>query len=106
VDAKRGNAEALKLTMFVRSIERLAQMAKESGHVVVNDDGIWQKAADGSPLQFTDGIGRKYSPRLPRATFDDWRKQRFISSDMSAPAEQGLVLRLTRVGLEQGLSAR
>jgi hypothetical protein len=91
--------------MFVLSIERLAQMAKVKGYVVVNDDGIWQKAADGSPLQFTDSIGHKFSPRLPRATFDDWRKQRFISSDKGAPAEQGLALRLTRAGLAQGLSA-
>lgn len=86
--------------MFVPSIERFVRMVEENGHVVVNDDGIWQKRADSSPLQFTDSIGRKFSPRLLRTDFDAWRKARLISQDLSAPAEQGLIFALTRRGLE------
>jgi hypothetical protein len=86
--------------MLVPSIERFVRMAGENGHVVVNDDGIWQKRADGGPLQFTDSIGRKFSPSLLRADFDAWCKARLISQDLSARAEQGLVFVLTRRGLE------
>ncbi len=86
--------------MFVPSIERFVRMAEENGHVVLNDDGIWQKRADGSPLQFTDSIGRKFSAPLLRADFDAWRKARLISQDPSVPAGRGLVFALTRDGLE------
>jgi len=86
--------------MFVPSIERFARMVEENGHVVLNDYGIWQKRADGSPLQLTDSIGRKFSPPLLRADFDAWRKARLIAQDLSAPAEQGLVFAPTRAGLE------
>jgi hypothetical protein len=65
-----------------------------------HDDGIWQKRADGGPLQLTDSIGRKFSPPLLRADFDAWRKARLISQDMSALAERGLVFALTQGGLE------
>ncbi len=85
--------------MFVPSIERFVRMAEENGHVVLNDDGIWQKRADGSPLQLTDSIGRKFSPPLLRADFDAWRKARLISQDLSV-AGRGLVFALTRDGLE------
>jgi hypothetical protein len=88
--------------MFVPSIERFARMVEENGHVVLTDDGIWQKRPDGSLLQFTDSIGRKFAPSLLRADFDAWRKARLISQDMSAPAEQGLVFALTRAGLKAG----
>ena len=77
--------------MFVPSIERLARMVAEDGHLVVNDEGIWQKRADGSPVQFTDSIGRKFSPPLLRADFDAWRRAKLISQDPSALAKQGLV---------------
>ncbi len=86
--------------MLVPSIERFARMVAENGHVVVDDDGIWQKRVDGSPLQFTDSIGRKFSPPLPRADFDAWRKARLISEDLSAPEEQGRVFAPTHAGLE------
>lgn len=86
--------------MFVPSIERLARMVAENGHVVVNDDGIWQKRADGSPLQFTDSIGRKFSPPLLRADFDAWRKAKLVSQDPSAPGALGRIFTPTRVGLE------
>ena len=86
--------------MFVPSIERLARMVAENGHVVVNDYGIWQKRADGSPLQFMDSIGRKFSPPLLRADFDAWRKAKLISQDPSASAEQGRVFAPTHAGLE------
>ncbi len=88
--------------MLVPSIERFARMVVENGHVVVNDNGIWQKRADGSPLQFTDSIGRNFSPPLLRADFDAWHKARLISQDRSAPPSQGLVFALTRAGLEVG----
>ena len=80
-------------------------MVAEDGHVVVNDEGIWQKRADGSPLQFTDSIGRKFSPPLQRADFDAWRKAKLISQDLSAPAEQGLVFATTPAGFEVGAKA-
>jgi hypothetical protein len=86
--------------MFIPSIERFARMAEENGHIVLDDDGIWQKRTDGSPLQFTDSIGRKYSPPLLRPDFDAWRKARLVSQDLSAPAERGLVFALTRRGLK------
>lgn len=86
--------------MFVPSIERFVRMVDENGHVVLNDDGIWQKRADGSPLQFTDGIGRKFSPPLLRADFEAWRTARFISQDISASRKQQLVFALTRRGIE------
>jgi hypothetical protein len=91
--------------MFVPSIERFVRMVKENGHVVVNGSGILQKRADGSPLQFTDSIGRKFSPPLLRADFNAWRKARLISRDLSAPAEQGFVFAPTRAGLEAGAKA-
>ena len=91
---------ALRPGMLVPSMERFARMAEENGYVVLNDDGIWQKRADGGPLQLTDSIGRKFSPPLLRADFDAWRKARLISQDMSAPAERGLVFALTHGGLE------
>ena len=90
---------------FVPSIERLARMVAENGHLVVNDEGIWQKRADGTPLQFTDSIGRKFSPPLQRADFDAWRRASLISQDPSASAEQGLVFAPTRTGLEVGAKA-
>ena len=80
-------------------------MVAENGRVVANDDGIWQKRADGSPLQFTDGIGRKFSLPLQRADFDAWRRARLISQDLSAPAEQGLVYGPTPAGFEVGTKA-
>jgi len=86
--------------MFVPSIERFVRMAEENGHVVLNDDGIWQKRADGSPLQLTDSIGRKFSAPLLRADFDAWRKARLISQDLSVPPGRGLVFALTRDGLK------
>ena len=86
--------------MYVPSIERFARMVEENGHVILDDDGIWQKRADGGSLQFTDSIGRKFSPPLLRADFEAWRKARLISRDKSAPAEQGLVFGLTQAGLE------
>jgi hypothetical protein len=85
---------------FVQSIERFARMVAENGHVVVNDDAIWQKRADGSPLQFTDSIGRKFSPPLLRPDFEAWRKARLISEDPSASGEQGRVFATTHAGLE------
>ncbi len=91
---------ALRPGMFVPSVERFARMAEENGYVVLNDAGIWQKRADGGPLQLTDSIGRKFSPPLPRKDFDAWRKARLISQDLSAPAERGLVFALTQGGLE------
>jgi len=91
--------------MFVPSIERLARMVAENGHLVVNDEGILQKSADGSPLQFTDSIGRKFSPPLLRADFDAWRRTRLISQDPSASAERGLVFAPTLTGLEVGAKA-
>ena len=94
-----GQRFALRLNMFVPSIERLLRMAEENGYVVLNDDGIWQKRADGSPLQLTDSIGRKFSPPLPRADFDAWRKARLISQDPSVSAGPSLVFALTREGL-------
>lgn len=87
------------MRMFVPSIERLARMVAENGHLVVNDEGIWQKRADGSPLQFTDSIGRKFSPPLLRADFEAWHRTRLISRDPSASAEQGLVFAPTHAGL-------
>ena len=80
-------------------------MVAENGHLVVNDEGIWQKRADGSPLQFTDSIGRKFSPPLQRADFDAWRRARLISQDLSAPAEHGLVFAPTPAGFEVGAKA-
>jgi hypothetical protein len=86
--------------MFVPSIERLARMVAENGRLVVNDEGIWQKRADGSPLQFTDSIGCKFSPPLLRADFDAWRGAKLISQDLSASAGQGRVFAPTHAGLE------
>ena len=86
--------------MSVPSIERLARMVAENGYLVANDEGIWQKRGDGSPLQFTDSIGRKFSPPLLRADFDAWRRARLISQDPSASAEQGRVFAPTHAGLE------
>lgn len=91
--------------MFVPSIERFARMVAENGHVVVNDSGIWQKRADGSPLQFTDSIGRKFSPLLLRADFDAWRKAKLVSQDPSAPRELGHIFAPTRAGLEAAAKA-
>jgi len=91
--------------MLVPSIERFARMVAENGHVVVDDDGIWQQRADGSPLQFTDSIGRRFSPPLPRADFDAWRRAKLISQDPSASAEQGLVFAPTPAGFEVGAKA-
>jgi len=88
------------LRMSVPSIERLARMVAENGYLVANDEGIWQKRGDGSPLQFTDSIGRKFSPPLLRADFDAWRRARLISQDPSASAEQGRVFAPTHAGLE------
>ena len=75
-------------------------MVAENGHLVVNAKGIWQKHADGSPAQFTDSIGRKFSPPLVRADFDAWRRAKLISQDLSASAEQGRVFAPTHAGLE------
>ncbi len=86
--------------MLIPSIERFARMVVENGHVVVDDDGIWQKRADGSPLQFTDSIGCKFSPPLRRADFDAWRRAKLISQDLSASAGQGRVFAPTHTGLE------
>jgi hypothetical protein len=86
--------------MFVPSAERFARMIAENGHVVVNDGGIWQKRADGSPLQFTDSIGRKFSPPLQRADFDAWRRAKLICQDLSTSAAQERVFAPTRTGLE------
>jgi hypothetical protein len=88
------------LGICVPSIERLVRMVAENGHLVVNDEGIWQKRADGSPLRFTDSIGRKFSPPLLRADFDAWRRAKLISQDLSASAEQGRVFAPTHAGLE------
>ena len=86
--------------MFVKSIERFVRMVDENGHVVITDDGIWQKRADGSPLQFTDSIGRKFSPPLLRSDFEAWRTARLIAQNMSASTKQRLVFALTRGGIE------
>ena len=86
--------------MFVPSIERFVRMAGENGHVVQNNDGIWQKRTDGSPLQFTDSIGRKFSPPLLRADFDAWCKAGLISQELSASAERGIVFAITPSGFE------
>lgn len=75
-------------------------MIEENGRVELNDDGIWQKRADGSLLQFTDAIGRKFSPPLPYAVFDAWRRVKLISQDMRVPAEQGIVFVPTRTALK------
>jgi len=91
---------ALRPGMFVPSIERFVRMVDENGHVALTDDGIWQKRADGSPLQFTDSMGRKFSPPLLRADFEAWRTARLISQDMSASTKQRLVFALTRGGVE------
>jgi hypothetical protein len=91
--------------MSVPSIERLARMVAENGYLVANDEGIWQKRGDGSPLQFTDSIGRKFSPPLLRADFDAWRRAKLISQDLSASAEQGLVFAPTPAGFEVGAKA-
>jgi len=80
-------------------------MVAENGHLVVNAKGIWQKHADGSPAQFTDSIGRKFSPPLLRADFDAWRRAKLISQDPSASAEQGLVFAPTPAGFEVGAKA-
>ena len=60
--------------------------------------------ADGSPLQFTDSIGHKFSPPLGRSDFDAWRKAELIAEDLIAPAKQGHdvihVFGLTGRGLE------
>ncbi len=80
-------------------------MVAENGHLVVNEEGIWQKRADGSPLQFTDSIGRKFSPPLQRADFDAWRRAQLISQDLSAPTEQGLVFAPTPAGFKVGAKA-
>ena len=84
----------------VPSIERLVRMVAENGHVVVDDSGIWQKRADGGALQFTDSIGRKFSPPLQRADFDAWRRAKLISQDLSASAGQARVFAPTHAGLE------
>ncbi len=97
---KERHLRVLRSGMFVPSIERFVRMVDENGHVVLNDDGIWQKRADGSPLQFTDSIGRKFSPPLLRADFEAWRTARFISQDISASTKQRLVFALTRRGIE------
>jgi hypothetical protein len=86
--------------MCVPSIERLVRMADENGHVVQNKDGIWQKRTDGSPLQFTDSIGRKFSPPLLRADFEAWCKAGLISEELSASAEHGVVFAITPYGFE------
>lgn len=75
-------------------------MADVNGHVVRSDDGIWQKRTDGSPLQFTDSIGHKFSPPLLRADFEAWCKAGLISEKPSASAEHGVVFAITPVGLE------
>ena|SRR5208283_1549725 len=86
--------------MFIPSIERFARMVEENGHVVLDRSGIWQKCADGSPLQFTDSIGHKFSPPLGRSDFDAWRKAELIAEDLIAPAKRGHVFGLTGRGLE------
>jgi hypothetical protein len=86
--------------MFVPSIERFVRMADENGHVVQNDDGFWQKRTDGSPLQFADSNGRKFSPPLPRADFEAWCKAKLISRDLSASPDHGVVFALTQCGIE------
>jgi hypothetical protein len=90
----------LRLGVLVPSVERFVRMADENGHVVLNDDGIWQKRTDGSPLQFTDSIGRKFSPPLLRADFDAWCKARLISQDLSASPDHGVVFAITPCGIE------
>jgi len=90
----------LRRAMFVPSIERLVRMADENGHVVQSKDGIWQKRTDGSPLQFTDSIGRKFSPPLLRADFEAWCKAGLISEELSASAEHGVVFAITPYGFE------
>ncbi len=75
-------------------------MVEENGHVVLNGSGIWQKQADGSPLQFTDSMGHKFSPPLPRADFDAWRKEGLISQNLTLPEQPSPVFALTRGGLE------
>ena len=94
---KKGSGRA---EMFVPSIERFVRMADENGHVVQNNDGIWQKRTDGSPLQFTDSIGRKFSPPLLRADFDAWCKAGLISQELSASAQHGVVFAITPSGFE------
>ncbi len=84
--------------MGVLSIDRLIRMVDENGRVVLNDDGIWQQRADGTPLHFTDSTGRQFSPPLPASVFDSWRKAKLISQDGCGRAENGLVFALTRTG--------
>ena len=59
---KFGLGDSETAHVFFPSIGRLARMVAENGHLVVNDEGIWRKPRDGSPLQFTDSIRRKSSP--------------------------------------------
>lgn len=86
--------------MFVPSIERFVRMADENGHIVQNEDGIWQKRTDGSLLQFTDSIGRKFSPPLLRADLEAWCKAGLISQELGASAEHGVVFAITQCGIE------
>jgi hypothetical protein len=45
--------------ILVPSIDHLIRMVDEDGRVVLNENGIWQQRADGTPLHFTDSIGRQ-----------------------------------------------
>ena len=82
--------------MSIPSIERLVRMADANGYIVVNADGIWQRQADGSPLQFTDSMGQKFSPPVPRTVFNAWRRAKLISQDISASNDLDMVFAILR----------
>jgi hypothetical protein len=86
----------------VLSIDRLIRMVDDNGRVVFNHDGIWQQRADGTPLHFTDAIGRQFSPPLPASVFNCWRKAKLISRRGCDRPENGLVFVLTRAGRVAG----
>lgn len=86
----------------ILSIDRLIRMVDDNGRIVFNDRGVWQQRADGTPLQFTDAIGRPFSPPLPASVFNCWRKAKLISQRGYDHPENGLVFVLTSVGRTVG----
>jgi hypothetical protein len=82
--------------LAIPAMERLVRMARANGYIVVDKEGIWQKQADGAPLQFMDSLGRSFSPPVPRSIFDAWYKGKLILQDVTVPSKRGLVFVLAQ----------
>jgi hypothetical protein len=75
----------------IPAMERLVRMARANGYIVIDNEGIWQKQANGAPLEFTDSLGRNFFPPVPRSIFDAWHNGELIRQDISAHNTYGPV---------------